>query len=207
MIRLSCCRAQGRRELMPAWTKPALTPIYSRPSAGSGRDPNSAAVIMPYCTVTFIVPRMGSDGGLELQDMSDVLATYTFGAAFKAIGPDLARARGATSAQLLSEKGFASVLKWMERGVAPELDQRIHSWFALISVQLDSFPAAISMVHFAVRTGGRALEPAVLVSDATNAKTNPKHAVESSAARNRLGCLMADCLLRFTRSCEAGGTC
>jgi hypothetical protein len=140
-----------------------------------------------YCTVTFIVPRTGSDGGLESQDMSEVKATYTFGAAFKAMGPDLARASGPTSAQLLSEKGFASVLKWMEREVAAELDQRIHSWFALISVQFDCFPAAISMVHFAVRTGGRALEPTGLASDATNAKTNPKHVVKSSGAANRLG--------------------
>jgi hypothetical protein len=83
------------------------------------------------------------------------------------MGPDLARASGPTSAQLLSEKGFASVLKWIERDVAPELDQRIHSWFALISVQFDAFPAAMSIVHFAVRTGGRAVEPAVLASDAT----------------------------------------
>src|ERR1700683_2540599 len=129
MIRLSYCRAQGKPERMPAWTKAAWAPICSQSSAGSGRNPNPVAVIMPYCTVTFIVPRTGSDGGLESQDMSEVKATYTFGAAFKAMGPDLARASGPTSAQLLSEQGVASVLNWMEREVAAGLDQRIHARF------------------------------------------------------------------------------
>src|SRR5580704_4529433 len=124
--------------------------------------------------MTFSVPRLGSDGGFESQSTSDVYATYVFAAAFKAIGPDLARAPGATSEQLLSANGLPSDLKWMERAVAPEFDQRIHSWVAFRSVQSDSLPAAISIVHFAVRTGGIAVEPTGLAIDAQNADSNPK---------------------------------
>src|ERR1700735_1094274 len=98
--------------------------------------------------------------------------------AFNAIGPDLARAPGPTSAQLLSASGLPSDLKWMERDVVDEFDQRIHSCLALMSVQSDSFPAAISIVHFAVRTGGMALELPGLTVDAQNANRNPKHVIE-----------------------------
>src|SRR5271156_1572333 len=102
--------------------------------------------------------------------------------AFSAIGPDLARALGPTSAQLLSANGLPSDLKCTERGLEEEFDQRIHSWFALMRVQSDSFPAAISIVHFAVRTGGRALELAGLTTDAQNTNINPKHVIESTTA-------------------------
>ena len=84
--------------------------------------------------------------------------------------------------QLLSENGLASVVKWMERGVAPEFDQRIHSWFALTSVQLVCFPAAISMVHFAVRTGEIALDLAGAAVETRKENINPKHAAESTPA-------------------------
>src|SRR5580704_5689843 len=118
--------------------------------------------------MTFSVPRLGSDGGFESQSTSDVYATYVFGAAFDAIGPDLARAPGSTSEQLLSANGLPSDLKWMERGAAAEFDQRIHSWLALINVQSVSFPAAISIVHFAVRTGGIPVEPVEIAIDVQN---------------------------------------
>jgi hypothetical protein len=86
----------------------------------------------------------------------------------------------------------------MERGVAAEFDQRIHSWFALMSVQSDSFPAAISIVHFAVRTGGMAVEPTGLTIDAHNANKNPKLVIESKLVeRSQLGPLIANCLLQL----------
>ena len=133
-----------------------------------------------YWTITLSAP--WSDGGFESQATSDVKATYVLGAAFKAIGPDLARAPAPTSEQLLSANGLPSDLKWTERGLEEELDQRIHSWFALIRVQSDSFPAAISIVHFAVRTGGGGVEPAGVATDVQNTNTNPKHAIESTTA-------------------------
>jgi hypothetical protein len=52
---------------------------------------------------------------------------YTFAAACKAIGPDLARAPGSTSQQFFSVNGLSSGLKWMERSFGAEFDQRIHS--------------------------------------------------------------------------------
>jgi hypothetical protein len=102
--------------------------------------------------------------------------------ALNAIGPDLARAPGSTSAQLLSANGLASDLKCTERGLEEEFDQRIHSWFALTRVQPDSFPAAISIVHFAVRTGGSALELAGVAIQVQNTNVNPKNAIESTTA-------------------------
>jgi hypothetical protein len=133
-----------------------------------------------YWTITLSAP--WSDGGFESQATSDVKAMYVLGAAFKAIGPDLARAPASTSEQLLSANGLPSDLKCTERGLEEELDQRIHSWFALIRVQSDSFPAAMSIVHFAVRTGGRSVEPAGLATDVQNTNIDPKHAIESTTA-------------------------
>jgi hypothetical protein len=122
---------------------------------------------------------------------------YVFGTAFEAIGPDLARAPGPTSAQLLSANGLPSDLKWIERGVAAEFDQRIHSWLALISVQSVSFPAAISIVHFAVRTGGIAVEPSGLAIEAQNTNAIPQDVIESKVASSQSRCLITNCLLRF----------
>jgi hypothetical protein len=120
--------------------------------------------------------------------------------AFNAIGPDLARAPGPTSAQLLSANGLPSDLKWMERDVGAEFDQRIHSWLALMSVQSDSFPAAISIVHFAVRTGGMAVVPMGLAIEAQNTNAIPQHAIESKVAGSQSRCLIANILLRFCPS-------
>ena len=104
------------------------------------------------------------------------------GAAFKAIGPDLSRAPGSMSQQRRSVKGLSSDLKWMERGLEEEFDQRIHSWFALMRVQSDSCPGAISMVHFGVRTAGMGREPAGLANVAQSMNIVPKHIIESKAA-------------------------
>jgi hypothetical protein len=138
------------------------------------------------------------DGGFESQATSDVYATYVFGAAFKAMGPDLARASGATSEQLASANGLPSVLKWIERGAAPEFDHRIHSWLALTRVQSDSFPAAMSMVHFADRTGGRTLEPAGLAIEPKRMNVDKKQVIEKTIPPSELGCLIADFLLSYS---------
>jgi len=70
----------------------------------------------------------------------------------------------------------------MERGLEEEFDQRIHSWFALMRVQSDSCPAAISMVHFGVRTAATALEPAGLANVAQKMNIVARHVIESKAA-------------------------
>ncbi len=49
-------------------------------------------------------------------------------------------------------------------------------------VQSDSFPAAISIVHFAVQTGGKALDAAGLAIEAQNTIITPEHVIESKAA-------------------------
>jgi hypothetical protein len=49
-------------------------------------------------------------------------------------------------------------------------------------VQSDPFPAAISIVHFAVRTGGRSVELAGVAIQMQNTNVNPKNAIESTTA-------------------------
>ncbi len=142
----------------------------------------SGLCLSRYWTITFVAPRLALDGGFELQGTSDVWPTYVFGAAFKAIGPDLALAPGTTSQQLFSVNGFSSDLKWMERVFEAEFIHRIHSSFALTRVQSDSFPSAISIVHFAVRTAGADPEPAGLAVEAQNTSINPTQVSEGKIA-------------------------
>jgi hypothetical protein len=51
-----------------------------------------------------------------------------------------------------------------------------------MSVQSDSLPAAISIVHFAVRTGGMAVEPTGLAIEVQNTNVIPQHVIESKVA-------------------------
>jgi hypothetical protein len=73
-------------------------------------------------------------------------------------------------------------LKCTERVFEAEFIQRIHSSFALISVQSDSFPLAMSTVHFAVRTAAVVRELAGVAVGAQNASVNPKQTIETKAA-------------------------
>jgi len=80
-------------------------------------------------------------------------------------------------------------LKWIDRGFESEFIQRIHSSFALTSVQPDSFPAAMSTVHFGVRTAGAGREAAGRATDAKNkeaqrAPVNPQQTIEDVIVRN-----------------------
>jgi hypothetical protein len=78
--------------------------------------------------------------------------------------------------------GLSSDLKWTERGFEEEFIHEIHSSFALMSVQSDSFPSAISIVHFAVRAAGADPEPAGLAVDAQNTNINPRQVIEDKIA-------------------------
>ncbi len=70
----------------------------------------------------------------------------------------------------------------MERAFEAEFIHRIHSSFAFTSVQSDSFPSAISIVHFAVRTAGADPEPAGLAVEAQIASINPTQVSEGKIA-------------------------
>ncbi len=50
-----------------------------------------------------------------------------------------------------------------------------------MSVQSDSFPLAMSTVHFAVRTAAAGRESASLALGIQNASINPKQAIETRA--------------------------
>jgi len=74
-------------------------------------------------------------------------------------------------------------LKWTERGFEEVLLQRIHSSFAFTRVHSELFPFPISTVHFADLEDARV---AIEVPNVSIATTNPKHEIESKAARSQL---------------------
>jgi hypothetical protein len=141
--------------------------------------------------IPFGVPRSVLDGGFESQDTSDVWAACAFEAAVTAIGPDLALAPAPTSQQLFSVNGLSSDLKGLERGFEQEFIHRIHSSFAWMRVQSDSFLSEISIVHSAGRTAGADRELAGLAVDVSNIDIHPKQVTEGEMAWNQIRCSIA----------------
>jgi hypothetical protein len=94
----------------------------------------------------------------------------------------------------------------MERGFEVVFDQRIHSYFALISVQSVAFPSAISIVHFGVRTAGTAPELMGLAIVAWIKDTTPKQPIATKATCNHVRFLIANSLLGVIRRMKLADT-